>query len=114
MAGCAFTLAVWTSLFGIYRYVIALEMLAAILIAGAILSWPLAPRLKLAAIALALAFVTVTARPGSWTRLPEWTDRFVERLLAGAIEVRPEGLPQRAAHREGAAHVDAPHADRRL
>lgn len=78
LAGCGLTLIVWMSLFGIYRYVIALEMLAPLLIVGAIACWPITPRLRATGIALALAFVTVTARPGSWSRLPEWTDQFVE------------------------------------
>lgn len=73
----ALTYLVWLKLFSIYRYLIPLEMLAPLLVVAAIALWPLPGKAK-AGIALALlALVTVTAKPGTWARIP-WSDRFVE------------------------------------
>ncbi|HYC03659.1 MAG TPA: hypothetical protein VED40_10220 [Azospirillaceae bacterium] len=68
---------VWLKLFAIYRYLIPLEMLAPIVIAAAIAFWPLSGRARLAVVAAVLALVAVTAKPGTWGRIP-FGERFVE------------------------------------
>lgn len=73
----ALTYLVWLKLFAIYRYLIPLEMLAPLVIVAAIGLWPLPGRAKGAAILALLALVAVTARPGTWARVP-FADRFVE------------------------------------
>lgn len=61
----------WLQMFSIYRYLIPLEMLAPLLIALAILQWPLRLRWRLLAIALVLvaaqSLVKVTLQRQSWS-----------------------------------------------
>ncbi len=78
IAACALSYAVWVPLFGIYRYIIPLEMLAPLTIAAAIGLWPLASRTRALAAGAVLLLVTLTARPGDWIRLPAWTGKMVE------------------------------------
>ncbi|MFC7333665.1 hypothetical protein [Rhodocista pekingensis] len=68
---------VWLKLFGIYRYLVPLEMLAPVLIVAAAALWPVPTRARAALAAVLLVLVAVTARPGNWSRIA-WTDRFVE------------------------------------
>ena len=78
IAAAALSYAAWIPLFSIYRYILSLEMLAPVLVTAAVGLWPVAPRARVAAVATALAVVAVTAKPGSWGRLENWTERFVE------------------------------------
>lgn len=52
----------WLKLFAIYRYILLLEMLAPILIAGAIALWPVSRKARLAACALVLLFALAVTR----------------------------------------------------
>ena len=71
----AITYVAWIAVFGIYRYIVPLEMLAPLLIAGAISAWPL--RLKGAGAAALFATLLLTARPADWLRQPWRTGPFV-------------------------------------
>ncbi len=73
----ALTYLTWLKLFAIYRYLIPLEMLAPLVVVAAIGLWPLPSRVKGGLVLALLALVTVTARPGTWARVP-FADRFVE------------------------------------
>ena len=77
LAAVALTYLCWLKLFGIYRYLIPLEMLAPLAIALALALWPLPARARLALAAAVLALLAVTAKPGTWSRIP-WSERFVE------------------------------------
>ena len=73
----AFSYLMWLALFAVYRYVITLEMLAPVLIAALIATWPIRQRPKsVVLIACALLLITST-RPGSWGRV-DWGNHFVE------------------------------------
>jgi hypothetical protein len=78
IAAGALSFAVWVPLFGIYRYIIPLEMLAPLIVVTIVGLWPLAARTRATTTAAILLFVTLTAWPGSWTRLPAWTGKMVE------------------------------------
>ncbi|MDX2142552.1 MAG: hypothetical protein SFV19_04295, partial [Rhodospirillaceae bacterium] len=79
--------AVWLALFGIYRYLIPAEFIAPLLIVLTLALWPIPARVWRIASAGVLAFVTVSAWPATWGRVP-WGDKFVE-VTAPVIE-RPE------------------------
>ncbi|MBX7199032.1 MAG: hypothetical protein K1X51_06605 [Rhodospirillaceae bacterium] len=78
IAACALSFAVWVPLFGIYRYIIPLEMLAPLTVVAVIGLWPVAVQTRALAAGAILLVVTVTARPGDWIRLPAWTEKMVE------------------------------------
>jgi hypothetical protein len=61
---------VWLFLFGIYRYILALEMLAPLLIVGAIGLWPIPKRAQGLAIALAAAGILACLRYAMMDRAP--------------------------------------------
>lgn len=67
---------VWVTIFCIYRYLIAYEMLAPLAITLAIGLLPLGLRARAYAIAGTLAFVVVTMQPTNWIRVP-WTEKWV-------------------------------------
>ncbi|MFV3076545.1 hypothetical protein [Niveispirillum fermenti] len=73
----ALTYLAWLKLFSIYRYLIPLEMLAPLVMVAAIGLWPLPARARGALVLALLVLVSVTARPGTWARMP-FADRFVE------------------------------------
>ncbi len=67
----------WVLFFCIYRYALALEMLAPLFVVVALCLLPGSSRLRLGlAVALVLAAV-VTVEPGNWGRKP-WTQKWVE------------------------------------
>lgn len=72
-----FAYAAWLVMFGIYRYLVPLEMLAPLLIVLAVGYLPLkqAPRAMLAAFLLVV--IAVTLQPGNWSRRGEWLDHFM-------------------------------------
>jgi len=71
------TYVAWLSVFAIYRYLVALELLAPVLAAAVIAAWPIAPRARIA-VALAAALVlAATTKPSFWNRVP-FGRRFVE------------------------------------
>jgi hypothetical protein len=61
---------VWLFLFGIYRYILALEMLAPLLIVGAIGLWPIPRRAQAAAIAISAAAIFACLRYAMMDRAP--------------------------------------------
>src|SRR6185437_13449300 len=62
--------AVWVFVFGIYRYILALEMLAPLLIVGAIGLWPLARTARLALTAIAAIAILYLLRYDGLARAP--------------------------------------------
>lgn len=84
LIGGAITYLVWLKLFSIYRYLIPLEMLAPLMMVAAIGLWPVPAKVKGVLCLALLALVAVTARPGTWARVP-FADRFVE-VTAPALD----------------------------
>ncbi len=78
IAAAALSYVVWVPLFGIYRYIIPLEMLAPLAAVAAIALWPMSLRLRATIAGALLVLVTVTAQPGNWIRLPAWTEKMIE------------------------------------
>lgn len=75
----AVSYAIWLGIFGIYRYVLTLEMLAPLLIALASLLWPISQRVRL----VALTALWVVALIGTgWSDIAsiggKWRDKFVD------------------------------------
>jgi len=89
-AVAALSYAVWLGLFAIYRYLVPLEMLAPLVIVACIAFWPVG-RVRRASLAIGmLGFVTITAQPADWGRVPwqsGWGVKFV------ATEVPPLNAP---------------------
>lgn len=67
---------VWVAIFCIYRYLIAYEMLAPLVITLAIGVLPFGLRMRAYAVVGILAFVVVTMKPTNWIRVP-WTEKWV-------------------------------------
>ena len=80
----------WLGVFAIYRYVVALEMLAPALIVTCILQWPVAERVKPGLCMAVLAGLALTTRPGDWGHVP-WSRDFVE-LHAPAFDPAESGM----------------------
>jgi hypothetical protein len=69
----------WLALFGYYRYLVVLEMLAPTLLAVALLAVP--RRFGLAAACTVLVIVGLATRPPRWGRLAHYGDHYVEVTL---------------------------------
>ena len=84
-AAMALSYGVWLALFGIYRYIIPLEMLAPLVAVGCMAFWPLSWQRQLSLALGLLGFMIVTVQPGNWGRIP-WTagGKFVD-VAAPAI-----------------------------
>jgi hypothetical protein len=67
----------WLPIFAIYRYIVTLEMLAPLLIAALIATWPIREPGRLVLVVACALVVAISTRPGSWGRV-EWGQRFVE------------------------------------
>jgi hypothetical protein len=67
----------WMLVFGIYRYIVPLEMLAPLLSVLALGRWPWPVRMRRAVIVAVLAFLTVTTVPGDWEHHPWRPGAFV-------------------------------------
>jgi hypothetical protein len=76
IAACVTSYVVWLGIFGIYRYLVPLEMLAPLIIAIAISLWPGPTRLKTNVTIAVMALLMVTTKPGTWGRVP-FGDKFV-------------------------------------
>jgi len=68
------TYVVWQSVFGIYRYAVALEQLAPLALLAALDRWPGARRNKLGLALAAFVATLLTAEPANWGRAP-WPER---------------------------------------
>jgi hypothetical protein len=72
---------VWLKMFGIYRYMLPLEMLAPLVVAGCLAFWPVG-RVRQASLAIAImGFMVVTTQAGSWGRKP-WAEG-PDKILGG-------------------------------
>jgi hypothetical protein len=99
---CVVSYAVWLSMFGVYRYVLTLEMLAPLLIALALSLWPLTERRRWGALAaiwflalLGTGWSAIASEGGRWrgayvdVTVPPITDP--TRTLAVMAGVEPMG-----------------------
>lgn len=94
---------VWLVLFSIYRYIVALEMLAPLLLVVTIGMLPIRVHVRTALTAVVLAVVVVSIRPGDWGRTPVWLDRAVSVELPELAN--PEKLMVLMAGFEPYSHV---------
>lgn len=60
----------WISIFAIYRYIVLLEILGPILIAGAVSMWPISARARTVTAGVLLLFCAIAMRTGILTRAP--------------------------------------------
>jgi hypothetical protein len=60
----------WLGVFGVYRYLIAVEMLAPLAFVVALDRWGLGPRSRAAVMGVALAATLLWLKPGDWGRAP--------------------------------------------
>ncbi len=75
MAGLTYV--VWLKLFGIYRYLIPLEMLAPLIVVMCISFWPFARGKRFSLAVGMLGFAVITMQPGNWGHIP-WSEKTVE------------------------------------
>lgn len=80
----------WLAMFSYYRYAVALELLAPLAVALAVLALPFSRPMQAVTIVAIMGFVVAKTRPADWGHLP-WTERFVE------VSVPPIASPQTAA-----------------
>lgn len=69
----------WLALFGYYRYLVVLEMLAPLLLVVALLALPW--RIGLATACAVLVVIGLATRPPRWGRLAHYGDHYVEVML---------------------------------
>ena len=62
--------AVWLKLFGIYRYILPLEMLAPLIVVGCLAFWPVRRQRQVSLAIAVLGFMVITFQPGTWGRMP--------------------------------------------
>ena len=72
----AATYAAWVALFGIYRYALALEMLAPLIIAVCFAQFPGGQRWRTVGAGVVVMLVVATAQPTDWGRVA-WADKWV-------------------------------------
>lgn len=68
----------WLALFGYYRYLAVVEMLAPLVLVVAICGLPFSQKAISIVAATVLAVVAVTTKPAHWGRLPHYGERYVE------------------------------------
>jgi hypothetical protein len=76
LAGALISYAVWLKLFGIYRYILPLEMLAPLGIFLLIDSFPWKPRQQRAVVVCCAVLILATLKPGNWGRVDWGPDYF--------------------------------------
>lgn len=69
---------VWLSMFGIYRYLVPLEMIAPIFIVLSLGLLPVTPKTKSLLAIFVLLVVAASIQPGTWGRLKGWNARFIQ------------------------------------
>lgn len=70
----------WLGLFGIYRYMLPLEMLAPLVVVGCFAFWPVSRTRQVSLAVGALGFMVITMQPGTWGRKP-WGPGFGGKLV---------------------------------
>lgn len=93
----------WLLLFSIYRYIVALEMLAPLLLVVSLGMLPIRLRIRSGLMALVLAVVVISIHPGNWGRTSVWLDRAVSVNLPKIVN--PEKLMILMAGFEPYSHV---------
>lgn len=103
LAMVSITYFVWLVLFSIYRYIVALEMLAPLLLVVTIGMLPIRVHLRTGLTTMVLAAVVVSISPGNWGRTSAWLDRAVSVELPELTH--PEKLMILMAGFEPYSHV---------
>lgn len=103
LAVFAATYAAWVFMFCVYRYVLALEMLAPLLIVLALDMFPLRKRALAWFSASLLLVVACSVRPGDWGRRAEWSQHIAE-ITRPAVPDSKNVMLLMAGH-EGFAHI---------
>lgn len=80
LAGGLLAYGLWLALFCIYRYATSLEMLAPLLVVGAVGWLPLPRRGRIALAAVVLVVVAALTQPDNWQRVP-WRHRAIEAAV---------------------------------
>jgi hypothetical protein len=75
----------WISVFAIYRYIVLLEILGPLLIAGAVALWPISERARLTVAGVLLLLCAVTMRTGILTRAP-LGDPYIEATMPPILD----------------------------
>ncbi|HEY1632979.1 MAG TPA: hypothetical protein VGF56_16800 [Rhizomicrobium sp.] len=75
----------WISIFAIYRYIVLLEILGPILIAGAIALWPVSARARWTVAGVLLLLCAMTMRTGIMTRAP-LGDPYVQVMMPPIVD----------------------------
>lgn len=68
----------WLALFGYYRYLAVVEMLAPVVFVAALGAIPVSKKATSIVVGIVLALVAVTTKPPDWGRLPGYGERYVE------------------------------------
>lgn len=92
----AVTYAVWVALFGVYRYALALEMLAPLIIVACFSQFPGGWRWRTVGAGAVILLVVATAQPVDWGRVA-WADKWV-RTEAPPLERPGETIVLLAGH----------------
>lgn len=92
----AATYAVWVAMFGVYRYALALEMLAPLIIVTCFSQFPGGWRWRAVGAGAVILLVVATVRPVDWGRVA-WADKWV-RTEAPALERPGETIVLLAGH----------------
>src|SRR5262249_2975277 len=74
--------------FAIYRYVVALEMLAPLLAAALLAAWPIAARVRIGVAIACVLVLALSTQPSFWTRVP-FGQRFVEVTVPPMPDANP-------------------------
>lgn len=93
----AVTYAVWVAMFGIYRYVLALEMLAPLIILACFSLFPGGRRWRAVGAGAVILLVVASARPVDWGRVA-WADKWVRTTVKPPLDRPGETIVLLAGH----------------
>ena len=93
----AATYVVWVVLFGIYRYALALEMLAPLVILACFSQFPGGNRWRAVGAGVVILLVVATARPVDWGRVA-WADKWVRTEVKPPLDRPADTIVLLAGH----------------